>query len=113
MSGLVDIVLSRVAPLVAAAIFVVSTTLPTPAAAADKPWPTNTDNGWTNRENAVWNELAAKYDAADVSIARNMFPRAAVDVYVYRDVVVWLQGQQDTRLDREKGTNTMRERWPY
>jgi hypothetical protein len=111
MSGFVDMVLSRAALLVVAAIFTVSATLPSPA--ADKTWPTNTDNGWTNRENAVWNELATKYDAADVSIARNMFPRASVDVYVYRDAVVWLQDRQDTRLDRDKGTNTVRDRWPY
>jgi len=52
---------------------------------------------------AVWNELAAKYGAADVSIVRNMFPRASVDVYVHRDAAVWLQDQQDTRLDRDKG----------
>ena len=113
MAGLVDMVLSRAALLVVAAIFAVSATVPTAATAEDKPRTTNADNGWTNREGSVWNELAAKYGAADVSIARNMFPRASVDVYVYRDAVVWLQDQQDIRLDREKGTNTVRERWPY
>jgi hypothetical protein len=105
--------LSRAAPFVVAAIFAVSATLPTPAVAEDKIWPTNTDNGWTNRENAVWNELAARYGAGDVSIARNMFPRASVDMYVYRNAVDWLQDQQDTRLDRDKGANTVRQRWPY
>jgi hypothetical protein len=113
MSGVVYTALSRVASLVVAVIFVVGATLSTPAAAENKSWPTNTDSGWTNRENAVWNELAAKYGEADVSIARNMFPRASVDVYVYRDAVVWLQDQLDTRLDRDKGTNTVRDRWPY
>jgi hypothetical protein len=112
MAGLVDMILGRAA-LVFAAILTVSATLATPSTAEDKPRTTNADNGWTNRESAVWNELAAKYGAADVSIARNMFPRASVDVYVYRDAVVWLQDQQDIRLDREKGTNTVRERWPY
>jgi hypothetical protein len=113
MSGLVDMFLSRVAPSAVATIFAASVTLSTPAAAEDKPWPTNTDSGWTNRENAVWNEFAAKYGEADVSIARNMFPRASVDMYVYRDAVDWLQDQQDTRLDRDKGTSTVRQRWPY
>jgi hypothetical protein len=96
-----------------ATILAVSATLPTPAAAEDKPWPINTDNGWTNRENGVWNELAARYGTGDVSLARNMFPRASVDTYQYRNAVDWLQDQQDTRLDRDKGTNTVRQRWPY
>lgn len=89
-----------------AALLVASTTFvtglvstPLSAAEASKPWPTDTGNSWTDREIAVWNELAARYGAAEVSIARNMFPRASVDVSVYRDVVYWLQDQQDAQSD--------------
>jgi hypothetical protein len=104
--------LARVTRLVIAALLAVSASLPTQAAEG-KPLPTDTGDGWTDRENAIWNELAERYGVADVSIARHMFPRASVDIYVYRDAVSWLQDQQNTRLDRDKGTsytNTYRER---
>ena len=113
MSRLVDKVSSRLAPFVVVTILTVGATLPTAAAAEHKPWPINTDDGWTNRENTVWNELAARYGSGDVLIARNMFPRTSVDMYEYREAVDWLQEQQDARLDRDKGTNTVRQRWPY
>ena len=99
--------LSRVMPLMVAAVFVASAARLTPAAAADN------GNGWTDRENAIWHELAEQYGAADVSIARNMFPRASVDIYVYREAVYWLEDKRNTRLDRDKGnsyTGTFRER---
>jgi len=45
MSGLVDMALSRIVPLVVAVTFVVSATLSTPAAAEEKPWPTRSSVG--------------------------------------------------------------------
>ena len=78
-----------------------------PAVAAD------TDDAWAARDNAIWHELAEAYGATEASIARKMFPRASVDIYVYRDAVYWLQDKQNTRLDRDKGnsyTQTIRER---
>ena len=106
--------LNHITPLVVAVLFAATVQL-TPAAAENKLWPTDTDtgNGWTDRENGIWNELAERYDAADVSIARKMFPRASVDIYAYRQAVYWLQDQQNTRLDRAIGnsyTDTYRER---
>ena len=57
-----------------AALLVASTTFVTGlvsilclTAEASKPWPTDTGSSWTDRENAVWNELAARYGAAEVS----------------------------------------------
>ena len=99
-------VLSRLIPPMFA-VFVASMAQLNPVAAADR------DNGWTDREDAIWHELAEVYGAAEVSIARNMFPRASVDTYVYREAVYWLQDKQNTRLDRDRGnsyTGTFRER---
>lgn len=109
--------LNRFKLLMVAALFSVSAAQSTAVAADDKSRAafgvTQWTDGWTDKENAIWDELAARYGAADVSIARKMFPRASVDTYAYREAVYWLQDQQNTRLDRDKGnsyTKTYRER---